>query len=111
VTMVPEVKSAVQVEPQSIPLGELVTVPLPEIDTLRAGEAAKFAITDAALLREIVHVLVPLHAPLHPPKLESAAGVAVKVTEVPEEKLAVQVEPQLIPAGVLVTVPEPLPAA
>jgi hypothetical protein len=32
---------------------------------------------------ETVHVPVPLHAPLHPAKLEPLAGVAVRVTFVP----------------------------
>jgi hypothetical protein len=36
------------------------------------------------------------------------AGAAVRVIEVPAGKLALQVVPQLIPAGALVTVPEPL---
>ena len=50
---------------------------------------------------------MPLHAPLKPEKLEAESAVAVKLTEVPLLKLAVQVEGQLIPAGLLVTVPEP----
>jgi hypothetical protein len=52
-------------------------------------------------------VLVPLQAPLQPLKLEPAIGVAVKVTWVPLTKLALQVAPQLIPEGELVTVPLP----
>lgn len=98
-----------QVEPQLIPAGVLLTVPLPWTVTLKVGEVEKFAVTEVLLLSASVHALVPLQAPLQPPKLEFADGVAVKVTCVPDEKLAVQVEPQLIPAGVLVTVPEPFP--
>ncbi len=30
-----------------------------------------------------VHVPVPLHVPLQPPKVEPEAGVAVRVTDVP----------------------------
>lgn len=45
-----------------------------------------------------------------PAKVEPAAGVAVKVTVVPLVKPATQVAPQLMPAGVLMTVPEPVPA-
>jgi hypothetical protein len=51
-----------------------------------------------------------LHAaPLHPAKVVPAAGVAVSVTSVPLLNEAEQVPPQLIPAGLLVTVPLPLP--
>jgi hypothetical protein len=58
-----------------------------------------------------VQELVPEHAPLHPPKVEPLVALAVRVTEVPLAKLALHVLPQLIPAGLLVTVPEPLPAS
>jgi len=50
----------------------------------------------------------PLHAPPKPPKLKPEPAVAVNVTDVPEAKLAVQVEGQLIPAGLLITVPLPV---
>jgi hypothetical protein len=50
----------------------------------------------------------PLHAPPNPPKLKPEPAVAVNVTDVPEAKLAVQVEGQLIPAGLLTTVPLPV---
>ena len=42
---------------------------------------------------------VPEHAPPHPEKAYPAAGVCVRVTDVPEEYDAVQVKPQLIPDG------------
>ena len=52
---------------------------------------------------------VPLQ-PLQPVKLEPAAGTAVNATEVLEAKFALQPGgPQLIPVGLLVTVPLPLP--
>ena len=52
-----------------------------------------------------------LHAvPVHPAKVVPVAGVAVSVTSVPLLNEAEQVPPQLIPAGLLVTVPLPLPA-
>src|SRR5579863_9451582 len=70
------------------------------------------AVTDSAALIVIVQVPVPLHAafPLHPAKVEPAAGVAVKITCVPLLKFAEQVAPQLMPAGLLDTVPVPVPA-
>jgi hypothetical protein len=42
--------------------------------------------------------------------LEVASGVAVSVTAVPLTNEAAQEVPQLMPAGVLVTVPDPVPA-
>jgi hypothetical protein len=49
----------------------------------------------------------PEQAPLNPEKLYPEAGVAVSVTLVPLLKFAVHVPGQLIPAGLLVTVPLP----
>jgi hypothetical protein len=51
-----------------------------------------------------------VHAPLQPLKEKPAAGVAFNVTCVPAEKVFVQFVPQLMPVGVLVTVPVPAPA-
>jgi hypothetical protein len=56
-----------------------------------------------------VHVDVPLHPPDHPPKVALDAGAAVSVTTVPAEKPATQVVPQLMPEGLLVMVPPPVP--
>ena len=56
-----------------------------------------------------VQVPVPEQAPLQPTKMELASVVAVRLTTVPELKLAVQVLPQLIPTGLEVTVPVPVP--
>ena len=62
---------------------------------------------------EIVTVQVPVPEqppPLQPVKVEPTAGAAVSVTSVPLVKLAAQVAPQVMPAGLLVTVPAPVPA-
>ncbi len=55
------------------------------------------------------HVPVPEQAPLQPAKVEPAAGAAVRVTVVPGVTDCEHVAPQLIPAGVPVTVPDPVP--
>jgi hypothetical protein len=70
------------------------------------------AVTVVALVTVTVHGPVPLHPPpLQPVNSEPTAGPAVSVTTVPLIKLALQVAPQLIPAGLLVTVPVPAPAS
>lgn len=50
----------------------------------------------------------PEHAPDHPPKEAPELGAAASVTVVPVVKVALQVAPQLIPAGLLVMVPAPV---
>lgn len=49
----------------------------------------------------------PLQSPLKPEKVDPDDGVAVRLTLMPSSKLALQVDGQLIPAGLLVTVPGP----
>src|SRR6202021_1522813 len=96
-----------QVVPQLIPEGELVTVPLPVSLTESAKACANVAVTVSAPFMATTQLPVPLHAPLQPLKIESLAGAAVSVTCVPPTKLPAHVEPQLIPEGELVTVPLP----
>src|SRR5437867_1194939 len=111
VTTVPLAKLAVHVAPQVIPAGLLVTVPepVPALATVSTKVGAKVAVTVIAAESVIVHAPVPLQPPpLQPVKVEPAAGMALRVTTVPLAKLAVHVAPQVIPAGLLVTVPEPV---
>src|SRR2546425_8145241 len=113
VTTVPLAKLAEQVAPHVIPAGLLVTVPapVPALETVSANVGAKVAVTVVAAESVTTHVPVPLQPPpLQPVKVEPAAGVALKVTTVPLAKLAVHVAPQVMPTGLLVTVPEPVPA-
>lgn len=121
VMLVPAGKLAEHVEPQLIPVGVLVTVPLPEpvsdlvTETVKLvpppPEELKVAVTVVLLVSLIVAVPVPeVPPPLQPANTEPAAGVAVRVTVVPEENDFEQVDPQLMPDGALVTVPEPVPA-
>jgi hypothetical protein len=104
----------VHVGAQLIPEGvlEIVPVPAPARLTVRVtGMALKVEVTCwlALSVNEQVKPL-PLHPPDHPAKDEFAPAVAVSVTCVPLVKLALQVGAQLIPEGVLATVPVPLPA-
>jgi hypothetical protein len=70
----------------------------------------KLAVAVVAELTDTAQVPGPVQAPLHPENSKLVAGVAVKVTWVPEGKLALQVPGQLMPAGALVMVPLPGPA-
>ena len=62
------------------------------------------------ILPVIVTLPVAVQLPDQPANVEPEAAVAVNVTAVPLLRLVVQVLPQLIPAGLLVTVPVPFPA-
>jgi hypothetical protein len=56
-----------------------------------------------------LQVDVPLHPPVQPVNVEFDAGVAVRVIEAPAENVAMQAVPQLMPAGLLVMLPVPVP--
>src|SRR5258708_23939515 len=73
------------------------------------GLRVKDALTLVAVFIGTTQEPVPLHAPLQPAKVEPEAGVAVRATLVPVEKLALHVAPQLMPAGLLMTDPLPVP--
>jgi hypothetical protein len=115
-TAVPLGKPAVQLSGQSIPAGLLVTVPAPVpalVTVSWIGEAVvlKVAVTVVAAFNEMVHVaLVPLQPPDHSANLEPDLAAAVSLTDVPGVNFAAHVLPQLTPAGLVVTVPAPVPA-
>jgi hypothetical protein len=69
-------------------------------------------IVGAEVTTNVHVVLVPLHAPPdHPANALAAPAVAVNVTFVPGANVAEHAPPQLIPAGLDVTVPVPAPAS
>src|SRR5687767_12060661 len=70
----------------------------------------KFAVTACAALIATWQVPLVQPAPLQPVKTEPAVAAAVNVTVEPMAKFAAHVAPQLIPAGLEVTVPAPAPA-
>lgn len=74
------------------------------------ADVLNVAVTAVLPVNVTWQVPVPLQAPLQPANVEFVPGVAVSVTLVPEAKFALQTVPQLIPEGLLVTVPVPLPA-
>jgi hypothetical protein len=69
----------------------------------------KVAVTLLAASSVTVQVPVPLQAPLQPENVERQAGLAVRVTAVFALYEVPQVLPQLMPAGIDVTVPPPVP--
>ncbi len=115
-TELPLVKFALQVPPQLIPAGALLTVPVPvpalvTVSEAVLGGAVKVAVTVWLLFNTTVQAPTPLQPPpLQPVKVEPPVAVAASVTEVPGAKFAVQVAVQpLMPAGALLTVPAPVP--
>ena len=114
VTAVPLVKPCEQVVPQAMPVGALLTVPVPVPDLVTLSvkdDCTKLAVTEAAAVIVVVHVPAPVQPPpLQPANVEPAAGVAVKVTAVPLANTAEQVVPHETPAGELEIAPVPAPA-
>lgn len=117
-----DAKFVVHVAPQSIPAGELATLPVPPFRTLAtvsvnvpdgggggASEVLKVALTAVSLLICTVQAPVPPQAPPQPAKMDPEAATAVSVTVVPPENDREQVVPQLMPLGLLATVPVPVP--
>ena len=68
------------------------------------------AVTEALAVGVITHLPVPVQAPDQPANVEPVLAVAVSVTSVPLANVALHVDAQLMPEGLLVTVPAPVPA-
>jgi hypothetical protein len=92
-----------------IPGGLLVTAPRPVVVMTSTGNKLKVATADVFVATVTVHVLSPLHAPPHPMNIELLLGEAASTTSVPTLKLAPHVGWQLMPEGVLLMVPAPVP--
>ena len=100
-----------------MPAGELKTLPEPvpvlftaSLNvTVGLGTASKLAVTAWSWLNVRSQLSVPLQAPDQPVKTEPSAGVAIRLTLVASSKFMEQVVPQSMPAGSLITVPEPVP--
>ena len=98
---------------QSIPAGLLATMPLPEpaIIAISCGSRKNVAVTCLSETMSRMQGPVPVHAPLHPVKCAPGGTTALRVTEVPPAKAAehgVLFMSQLMPAGLLVTLPSPV---
>src|SRR5580704_2469758 len=91
-----------------MPVGELVTVPLPVTFTDNVTSCTNVAVTASAAFIVTTQLPVPLQAPLQPVKLQPVAGDWVTVTCVPPVKTWLHVDGQLMPAGLLATVPLPV---
>ena len=114
ITVVPMTKFAVQLWVHwAMPPGELFTVPLPVpiLVTVRDavfGGAVKVAETVCGVFMTTTQEPIPVQPPDQPVNFEPAVPLAVRVTELSLAKSALQVGPQLIPDGSLVTRPSPL---
>ena len=72
--------------------------------------AVNVAVAELTPVNVTLQVVVPVHAPDQPANVEVAFAAAVSVTMVPLLKFVLQVVPHVIPAGLLVIVPAPVPA-
>jgi hypothetical protein len=99
---------------QSMPGGTLVTLPLPvpPIPRVIVGGPVNVPPMLWSAFIVMVQTAAPEQPPVHPPKTDPDPATAVSCTDVPLGKYAWQEPPcgnwQLIPGGVLVTVPVPL---
>jgi len=109
-TVVSDTNDATQVEPQLMPEGALVTVPVPvpAFVTVRLKNTSKFAVTLRACDIVTVQLPVPVQAPLQPVKTALPAAVAVRIVVVPTMWSSPQSVPQLIPGPLTVPVPVPV---
>jgi hypothetical protein len=116
---VPDATPAVIVQFTLSEADDTVPLPVPVPVTVRVKLVLTGAVNVAVTLRAWLivtwQVVVPLHEPDHPPNVWPLAGVAVSVTTVPLLYDALQfplpvVIVQLIPEGLDVTVPFPVPA-
>jgi hypothetical protein len=116
VTAVPLLNLALHVCPQLMPEGLLLTVPVPvpegvtvSCTVVGPALAANVAVTVAAAESVTLQAPPPVQPPDQPVNVEPPVGVAVRVTAVPLLNVALHVCPQLMPDGLLLTVPVPLP--
>jgi hypothetical protein len=74
--------------------------PPPDVENVAAQARAALIVTTPSLQSA---------SPLQPPNVEPLAGAAVSVTTVPLAYTSLQSPPQLMPGGLDVTVPLPVP--
>src|ERR1043166_9557908 len=89
----------------------MLPLPVPAVVTV-SGKRRRVncAVTPRASVTVVVHGSVPLQPPPdQPAKVEPVAGVAVRVTVVPDGNMPAHVVPQSMTGGSEVTVPLPLP--
>ena len=86
-------------------------VKLAEADCSEKSDAVNVAIRKSSEVIVRLQVPVPVQFVLQPENADPGAGESVRLTVVAAAKLAVQDVVQSIPAGLLVTVPLPLPAS
>src|SRR5467141_1813055 len=114
VTVVPEAKSALQVEDsQSIPAGEDVTRPFPWTTTVSrcwpcggGVAAANVALTSRSASSVRSQPPLPLQAPAQPKKTAPESGTAIRWTCEPETSCALQLPRQSAPAPRTSPLPE-----
>src|SRR6185295_14463479 len=101
------------VAPQVMPTGVVVTVPVPVPALVIVSVCGGSRLNVATQLRFDDIVTLPSAqsaSPVQLARVEPEVGVAVNVTAAPAANELLHVTPQLMPAGVEVTTPVPVPA-
>ena len=91
VTVLPVTKSAAQTVPQEIPLGSLLTVPVPVPALITVRRLVLTAVINRAVtvaLPVTVQAPVPEQSPLHPANDEPGDAAAFRATDVPASNCA-----------------------
>ncbi len=85
-------------------------MPVPALVTVRVKICGLNVAVQVLFAFTVTVPSVQSGSPLQPAKTEPVVAVAVRVTTAPSLKGAEQMAPQLIPVGLDVTVPVPVPA-
>src|SRR5436305_1158628 len=72
------------------------------------GSGLNTAVAALSAVRLRLQGAIPEQSPCQPANTNPGSAVALRTTLVPSAKLALQVGPQLMPDGVLMTLPDPV---
>jgi len=93
-----------------VPFCRVRALPQPALGRASPVPPLNVAVTDRAAVMVTTQLPVPVHAPPQRPNVEPVAAAADSVTAVPLGYAALHAASRVMPAGLEVTVPFPVPA-